>query len=254
MRTVSRRLDYVDVMKGIAIFLVVAGHVLAGCKSESMSGWNVMVLWNFIYEFHMPLFMFISGFVCFNPSKQYTWVMMVKRCISYLIPFFMGGLLIGIMRQNMDIEILWYFRTLCVLAVTLFVSIKLCSVIFGKIRLQVVYVALVAIVYFIMIQMLCALCERFSFCDLIIDSGHFQWLYIYLFFLLGWLLRALPMLDIYVRNDYMLVLSFAGVLILSVFEFPLSSLFKIACLITFVLNISSIPKMKECKYLLNLGG
>lgn len=40
-----------DVMRGIAIILVVVGH--AGISSLE---------WNFIYSFHMPLFFFISGY------------------------------------------------------------------------------------------------------------------------------------------------------------------------------------------------
>lgn len=30
---------------------------------------NAMALWNFIYSFHMPLFMFLSGYVCMNPQN-----------------------------------------------------------------------------------------------------------------------------------------------------------------------------------------
>lgn len=31
-----KRIEYIDIMKDFAIMLVVMGHVLLGCKSESM--------------------------------------------------------------------------------------------------------------------------------------------------------------------------------------------------------------------------
>ena len=73
----SFRFVEIDVMKGIAIMLVVLGHVLAWfyddflVRIDSMP-YNEIVLWKYIYSFHMPLFMFVSGFVVFNPCKKYT--------------------------------------------------------------------------------------------------------------------------------------------------------------------------------------
>lgn len=32
----NKRIEYIDIMKDFAIMLVVMGHVLLGCKSESM--------------------------------------------------------------------------------------------------------------------------------------------------------------------------------------------------------------------------
>ncbi len=53
----KQRLEYIDILRGFAIFLVVLGHVLehAGLKDD--------FLFYFIYSFHMPLFICISGFV-----------------------------------------------------------------------------------------------------------------------------------------------------------------------------------------------
>src|SRR5690606_7402737 len=52
--TMQKRIDWVDQVKGFAIFLVVYGH-------------NFPVTEKFIYTFHMPLFFIVSGF--FFPSK-----------------------------------------------------------------------------------------------------------------------------------------------------------------------------------------
>lgn len=73
------RLLYVDCLKGFAIFLVVLGHVVQNYHLED--SW----IFRIIYSFHMPLFMFMSGYVCF---RKYDWAMIKKRAIQLLIPFF----------------------------------------------------------------------------------------------------------------------------------------------------------------------
>ncbi|WP_422664997.1 acyltransferase family protein [Aneurinibacillus uraniidurans] len=53
----NKRIEWIDIAKGIAIILVVIGH------SPATNG-----IKTFIYGFHIPLFFFLSGFV-FNPQK-----------------------------------------------------------------------------------------------------------------------------------------------------------------------------------------
>ena len=48
----NQRLHYIDIIKGIGIFLVVLGHVYRG-----------NIIQNWIYSFHMPLFFIISGWL-----------------------------------------------------------------------------------------------------------------------------------------------------------------------------------------------
>jgi fucose 4-O-acetylase-like acetyltransferase len=60
----GQRLEHVDLLKAFAIFSVLLGHA-----TEQLSGglfWDHPV-WTFIYSYHMPLFMFVSGF--FFPSS-----------------------------------------------------------------------------------------------------------------------------------------------------------------------------------------
>lgn len=54
----SARLLYVDFLKGVAIALVVLGHSVQVLTEDFYNDW----LFNAIYSFHMPLFMFLSGF------------------------------------------------------------------------------------------------------------------------------------------------------------------------------------------------
>lgn len=67
------RIDWVDQVKGLAIFLVVYGH-------------NFPVTEKYIYSFHMPLFFMISGF--FFPS-QLDFSALKKRVNSILVPYFL---------------------------------------------------------------------------------------------------------------------------------------------------------------------
>lgn len=62
----SKRIGYIDALKGFAIVCVVFGHVANGYLEADIypeSEGFLNGIYNFIYTFHMPLFMMISGFV-----------------------------------------------------------------------------------------------------------------------------------------------------------------------------------------------
>jgi len=48
-----------DVMKGILILLVVLGHVI----QRNIVNYEDNFIFRIIYSFHMPMFMFISGYI-----------------------------------------------------------------------------------------------------------------------------------------------------------------------------------------------
>ena len=54
----SERIEYIDYIKAFAIFMVIVGHSI-----QNLSTCNELnVVYSFIYSFHMPLFMTLSGF------------------------------------------------------------------------------------------------------------------------------------------------------------------------------------------------
>ena len=61
-----KRIEYIDIAKGLGIILVVIGHCIDG---KTFPG-------TWISSFHMPLFFILSG-MCFNASRY-----------TSLIPFF----------------------------------------------------------------------------------------------------------------------------------------------------------------------
>ena len=73
-RQAAKRLEYIDIAKGIGIFLVVIGHCF---DSKSLLGL-------YIYSFHMPLFFFLSG-LCFNDAKYTEFLPLLKRRVRTLL-------------------------------------------------------------------------------------------------------------------------------------------------------------------------
>lgn len=76
----------IDAVKGIAIVLVMLGHVFVHNHMEDP------YVYDFIKAVQMPLFMIISGYLCgqgrkISDVKTYGKVM-EKRAVSYLVPFF----------------------------------------------------------------------------------------------------------------------------------------------------------------------
>ena len=57
MKQAINRLSELDILRGIAIFLVVFGHIT-----------HIAELRNYIWGFHIPIFFFISGLL-FKPDK-----------------------------------------------------------------------------------------------------------------------------------------------------------------------------------------
>lgn len=57
----KERIFYWDVIKAFAIFLVVYGHCLQYLQVDTEKCWSSCTFC-FIYSFHMPLFMMVSGY------------------------------------------------------------------------------------------------------------------------------------------------------------------------------------------------
>ncbi len=89
------RLLDIDTAKGIGILLVVVGHVVSQ-QTPAGHDWYQQ-LKAVIYFFHMPFFMYLSGYVLgysLNPAKDGALAYIVKRCDRLLLPFFAFGLII----------------------------------------------------------------------------------------------------------------------------------------------------------------
>lgn len=87
MNTLKERNQTVDVIRGVAMLLVVLGHTLSGCTSASEDS----LLYNIIWSLQMPLFMVVSGYVTrfsrsIDTGKQLR-SFIGKRTLAYLLPW-----------------------------------------------------------------------------------------------------------------------------------------------------------------------
>lgn len=76
----DKRINYIDVARGLGIFLVMIGHLDTG-----------EVLHNLIYSFHMPFFFFLSGYL--NKSTSDFKVLLYKKFKTLIVPYFFFGTL-----------------------------------------------------------------------------------------------------------------------------------------------------------------
>lgn len=73
----TKRLEYIDVMRGIAILLVIFEHSI-GYMQDSIA--------RFILSFHMPLFFFISGYLLKPIDKSEYKALIIKKTRTILLP------------------------------------------------------------------------------------------------------------------------------------------------------------------------
>ena len=124
----KQRIEYIDALKGFAIFLVVLGHTIGWQFSDfqrfDMGGVNL--LWQVIYSFHMPLFMFCSG-LFFPPYDnngfKVVYDSIKKRFLTLMVPYITMGVL-GHLFFSRSYFLYWFLITLF-LFFLLFVVIKL---------------------------------------------------------------------------------------------------------------------------------
>ena len=124
------RLSYIDQLKGVGILLVVMGHI---CQGRFMPQSDF--LFRFIYSFHMPLFIFLSGIfankVNVAIANRNLIPYLKKKFFQLMIPFFIFGSLRGFMHGNFVDDFLigkghagyWFFLVLFVL----FIIVGICE-------------------------------------------------------------------------------------------------------------------------------
>ena len=122
----TKRVEYVDIAKAAAIFLVVLGHT-----NDPFVPGQVRTYMDVCYAFHMPLFFFLSGlFIC--PKENYSWAVwrrfLLKNVLALIVPFMAWGIIYmdnfsylniakifwgtrGILREIPTVSSLWFLPT-----------------------------------------------------------------------------------------------------------------------------------------------
>ncbi|WP_405373514.1 acyltransferase family protein [Pseudobutyrivibrio sp.] len=154
----KERIAYIDSMKGLAILLMVMGHVIAWQFPNPVAMLNddgprsTMFLFRFIYCFHMPLLMFCSGLFVIRGigiSLKDVGMSIWKRVQSLILPSIFTGGLLWLQRGNFGYWFLWTLFQFVVITILLYLFCeripKIGSYVFTGI-LSVVSIALLFIV------------------------------------------------------------------------------------------------------------
>ncbi len=109
---VKNRNQFVDIMRGIAMLLVVLGHTITGCTVDSQKTF----LFNIVWSLQMPLFILISGYVTKYSqairNARDLWKYVKRRTVAYMLPwavwsFLVRGVIFG-QKRFLDIKsLLW---------------------------------------------------------------------------------------------------------------------------------------------------
>ena len=88
------RNDIIDILKGIAIILVVYGHVIQRTMVLAGADFFLNPVFKVIYTFHMPVFFFISGYLMAGTlSRRSLTEAFRSKCKTLLVPFIAWGIL-----------------------------------------------------------------------------------------------------------------------------------------------------------------
>ena len=139
-QTITTRDNSFDVCKALLIFLVILGHFFQGSMKAAEVP-NQIIDWGeyFIYSFHMPAFMFISGWFCYG--KQYSFIPYMKNTLLYLcVPLVIWDVVINTIDYftgsfnglNSLLTSLWYVKSIILIRVLAYPFIKKPSVLYGS--------------------------------------------------------------------------------------------------------------------------
>jgi fucose 4-O-acetylase-like acetyltransferase len=91
------RIEWVDVAKGLGIFLVVFGHTLGGLRDSPILGntkWLQFSI-DYIYTFHMPLFFFLAGLFVARSACRSFYEYFLDKASVIVYPYFMWSIIEG---------------------------------------------------------------------------------------------------------------------------------------------------------------
>lgn len=92
----KQRIEWLDVMKGIAIILVILGHILNNMNLflHPVNQW--------LHLFHMPFFFILSGFLATKTSSKGLVENIKNKFISLIIPFITGGFFFSLTMSSLN--------------------------------------------------------------------------------------------------------------------------------------------------------
>lgn len=138
------RIAALDLAKGIAIFFVIWMYCLQYCSEITFTS----SIYRFIYAFHMPLFIIISGYLYSNKLKKRTLkTNIIRQFKRLMVPNVLWGFFLGCITQEFGISGIlnsfWFLYTLFVVSMIYeFAAICIKNVIISTIIVSIVILLL----------------------------------------------------------------------------------------------------------------
>ncbi len=133
----SKRSAFWDNYKGILIFLVVFGHFIYSYATKCDGSW-ANTLFTFIYMFHMPAFIFVSGY--FSKSKNTNSPKSLLKLLFYYLVFNFGMMFFLNIYKGTSLDLLTPYNSYWYILSLIFwrISIKPLSKIKGILPLSII--------------------------------------------------------------------------------------------------------------------
>ena len=246
----TRRLEHIDALKGLAIILVVMGHVLSSFYADPYQIYatgprSSMMLFRIIYSFHMPLFMFLSGYVTLRLhdwSIQTCAMTLWKRFRALVIPFFTVGFLryCVFQRDMLDYWFLWIlFQFILLMLIVEYVCSKVPT--YGRILSTILLLCTAGV-----LQYFGASLNLYDHMPLL-DMGHWS---LFLFFVFGYLCAKHALISNILKNNWVYTIAIVLFAFLTFwvtikgYHIPLWS--KINCILPLSAIVSLVYLFDEC--------
>ena len=170
----EKRIEYIDSIRGLAIFLVVMGHAIAWnygdwqqicvfSPSQPKSYWVGGVVWQVIYSFHMALFFMVSGFLSGVSlvSRENIFRKIWKKTERLFIPYIVTTGLVLVAGSN---HVYWFLLSLFEISLVGFLLLMLLRI-FWSGNEPNIYVDLFVFGFMYLLLRVSTLSSCFSFID-----------------------------------------------------------------------------------------
>ncbi len=157
MNSSKQKSDFVNLLRGVAIFLMLWGHCIQYCCGGQFDFFENEAF-KVIYSFHMPLFMVISGYLFhFSAQKRELVELIQYKAKSLLYPILMGSIVNFVLtlpfvylvrRGNIHgpyLDVLWFLWSVLAASVVLSFAVKCQNRAF---RFLLVFIGLIAVALF----------------------------------------------------------------------------------------------------------
>lgn len=214
MDTTKPRYEHFDIFKGVAIFLVLCGHILFFGLRGSLDvilGKTSMI--HLIISLHMPMFVFASGYFTtkeldYSPKGVLTYWR--DKGLRLLLPL-LGFPLIYIFISGdgivslFDLTKYWFTSALFLIFIPFYVVRFVSGILNIGRKVDTVVMLLSVVVVFSTLTYIVKYIELPSLMSLLIKNV--KWLYLYM--ILGYIFACHQELDYWVRKQWVIVVSFA---------------------------------------------